>query len=85
MFLAVQAATACMLALGLNVHAQQSITATAAENSNLWFIELADKPLADGNSKQKLNAAKQAFRKAAAEAGVNYTERRSFDTLFNGF
>ena len=77
---------AAALALAAPVlQAQVSVEAAAAEGGRLWFVELAGKPVADGNSKSAVQAEKAAFRQAAAAAGVRYTERRAFDTLFNGF
>jgi subtilisin family serine protease len=66
--------------------AQESVSLSEAEFvGNLWFVELSGKPTADGNSLANVRAEKAAFKKAAASAGVSYTERRSFDTLFNGY
>jgi len=64
--------------------AQGSISASEAENTNLWFVELSGAPEADGNSKDAVKGEKDAFKKAAASAGVKFKERRSFDVLFNG-
>jgi minor extracellular serine protease Vpr len=50
-----------------------------------WFVELRGTPLADGGSPASLAAEKQAFRAAAAQAGVSFRERHSYDTLWNGF
>ena len=83
LFLAVQVASLTALAFGAN--AQQMVSSADAENSALWFVELAEKPVASGNTKQKINSAKDAFRKAAADAGIKFNEKRSFDTLFSGF
>lgn len=83
LFLAVQVASLATLAFGVN--AQQMLSKADAENSALWFVELAEKPVVSGNSKKNVNSAQQAFRKAAAEAGVTFNEKRSFDTLFSGF
>jgi minor extracellular serine protease Vpr len=62
----------------------QSVPVSSAEGSQLWFIELAGKPLADGASLAAVQAEQAAFRAAAAQAGVTLTERRSFNSLFNG-
>jgi len=62
-----------------------SVPASRAENSNLWFVELVGRPVADGNQLSAVQAEKSSFRAAALAARVTYTERRSFDTLFNGF
>ncbi|MEX2645919.1 MAG: S8 family serine peptidase [Gaiellaceae bacterium] len=55
-----------------------------AETFGSWFVELASPPAVKGTSSAKLNAEKQAFRKAAADAGVTYSERFAFNTLWNG-
>jgi minor extracellular serine protease Vpr len=81
----VLAALAAMLPLAAPPAMAQSVSAEAAENGRLWFVELSGAPTADGNSKAAVQAEKRAFRSAAAAAGVKFTERRSFDTLFNGF
>ena len=51
---------------------------------NAWFIELKGTPAADGGSLRSLSAEKSAFRSAAAKAGVQYSERYAFSTLWNG-
>lgn len=58
--------------------------ATAEPVADLWLVELASAPTADGSSLSTVRAEKQAFRKAAAAVGLKYTEQRSFDVLFNG-
>jgi subtilisin family serine protease len=63
--------------------AQESVSVSEAENGGLWFVELSGNPTADGNSLANVRAEKAAFKKAAA--GISYTERRSFDVLFNGY
>ncbi|MEX2210940.1 MAG: S8 family serine peptidase [Gaiellaceae bacterium] len=55
-----------------------------AETLDAWFVELKSPPAVKGTSEAKLNAEKQAFRKAAAEKGIAYTERFAFDKLWNG-
>ena len=67
------------------LYAQDSVEAAAAEGGRLWFVELSGAPTADGNTRHAVQAEKAAFRMAAAAAGVRFTERRSFDVLFNGF
>lgn len=49
-----------------------------------WFVELSSAPAAEGTSITTLRNEKNAFRKAARQAGVNFTERYAFDTLWNG-
>ena len=62
----------------------QSLPASSVEGSQLWFVELVGKPVADGASLAVVQAEQAAFRAAAAQAGVTLTERRSFNSLFNG-
>jgi minor extracellular serine protease Vpr len=54
------------------------------ESGDLWFVELSSPPTADGTSLATVRAEKAAFRRAAAAAGLRYTERFAFDTLWNG-
>ncbi|HSW04469.1 S8 family peptidase [Aquabacterium sp.] len=63
----------------------QSVPQSAAEGTRHWFVELAGPPVADGTSLATVMAEKAAFRREAAAAGVRFTERRQFNTLFNGF
>ena len=76
-----------MLSFGLApAGAQESASLSEAEFvGNLWFVELSGAPTADGNSLARVQAEKAAFKKAAAAAGISYTERQSFDVLFNGY
>ena len=54
------------------------------ETPNSWFVELSSKPASEGTSKRTLKNEKAAFRSAARKAGLQYSERFAFDTLFNG-
>lgn len=54
------------------------------ETPALWFVELSGKPTADGASLNTVKAEKAAFRAEAKKAGIVYTERYAFDTLWNG-
>jgi minor extracellular serine protease Vpr len=76
--LAVAALSTATLALA------QSVPASEAEGTRLWFVEFAGKPVADGATLASVQAEQAAFRAAAAKAGVAYSERRSYNTLFNG-
>ncbi len=53
------------LSLG-QAQATDSVSVTEAEGGNLWFVELNSQPVASGNSKKNVQAAKTAFRQAAA-------------------
>jgi subtilisin family serine protease len=54
------------------------------ETPQLWFVELASAPTADGGSASAAQKDKQNFRSAASKAGLKYTERMAFGTLWNG-
>lgn len=58
--------------------------ATDDESTQLWFVELANAPVADGGSIATTQADKKAFRAAARSAGIVLQERYAYDTLFNG-
>ena len=62
-----------------------SLPAADAENTpGAWFVQLQGAPATDKKGKQALAAQRAAFYKAAKDAGVTYTERFAFDTLWNG-
>ncbi|MGE0032104.1 MAG: S8 family serine peptidase [Steroidobacteraceae bacterium] len=78
--------SALVLSLGLaTASAQEAVSRSEAENSDLYFVELMGKPVADGNTLANVRAEKSRFMRAAALAGVRFTQRRSYDTLFNGY
>jgi len=78
-------AVATVLSVGLtSAHAAQSVPASAAENSNKYFVELTGLPTTDGGKLDATRAEKVALRKAIAKAGIKLKERRAFDVLFNG-
>jgi len=77
--------SALVLSLGFATANAQEVSVSTAEVSNLYFVELAGKPVADGNSLANVRAEKARFMEAAARAGVEFTQRRSYDTLFNGY
>jgi subtilisin family serine protease len=55
------------------------------EVENLWFVELSGPPAIEGTPRGNVRAEQNAFRNAAAAAGIRFREVRSFETLFNGF
>lgn len=55
------------------------------ETPRLWFVELAGLPTVEGASVDVVEAQHTAFRAQAEKAGLVYTERYAFSTLFNGF
>src|SRR3990172_738490 len=54
------------------------------ETPSRWFVELSSAPTADGTSLTTVKAEKAEFRANAKKAGLVYTERYAFDTLWNG-
>jgi minor extracellular serine protease Vpr len=79
-----KAASVALVTLSATAAMAQSVPLSQAEGQRLWFVELSGSPVADGNSQAAVRSEKQALRRAAAAAGISFTERRSFDTLFNG-
>lgn len=77
-------AVAAALLASMAFASAQSVSVSDSESSNLWFVELSGRPVADGATVSAVEAEQAAFRAAAAVAGVQYVERRSFNTLFNG-
>ena len=60
-------------------------TGGGIESPTAWFVELNSPPSVKGTSASTLKAEHDAFKANAAAAGVKYTERYSFSTLWNGF
>ncbi len=54
------------------------------ETPQLWFVEFNGSPTADGGRLTTIRAEKQNFRVNANRAGVEFTERYSFERLWNG-
>ena len=54
------------------------------ESPTMWFVELASAPAVDGTPPGLLKKEQDDFRKAAGKAGLKYSERFAFDTLWNG-
>jgi subtilisin family serine protease len=54
------------------------------ETPDTWFVQLASPPAADGTAPGLLKKEADGFRKAAAKAGLEFSERYAFDTLWNG-
>ncbi|HSF80327.1 MAG TPA: S8 family serine peptidase [Anaerolineales bacterium] len=54
------------------------------ETPSLWFVEFSSPPTADGGSLVFTQREKANFRAAASRAGLEFSERYAFDTLWNG-
>ena len=57
-------------------------TGGGIESPTAWFVELNSPPSVKGTSASTLKAEHDAFKVNAAAAGVKYTERYSFSTLW---
>src|SRR5690606_31356198 len=57
---------------------------TGDETPTLWFVQLASEPTSEGTAESRVRAEQAEFRRAAAQAGLEYTERFAFESLFNG-
>ena len=75
---------ATALALASAASLAQEVSVSSGESLGLWFVELTKAPVADGGSLSTVQAEQNAFRSAARAAGVVFSERRSFSSLFNG-
>lgn len=54
------------------------------ETPQLWFVEFNGSPTADGGRMTTVRSEKQTFRMQAQQAGLQFTERFSYDKLWNG-
>src|SRR5574341_1072707 len=54
------------------------------ETSLLWFVQFSGSPTAAGGDPASLQAERTAFRNEARAAGLQYTQRFDFTTLWNG-
>jgi subtilisin family serine protease len=61
-----------------------AVGGAANETSKNWFVELSSPPAVKGTSKATLNAEHDSFKTNAAAEGVKFTERYSYDSLWNG-
>ena len=55
------------------------------ETPNLWFVELSGAPTTEGRTRSAVDSEQRTFRANARKAGLGYTERYSYQSLFNGF
>ncbi len=88
----------CLLALTLGMQTGQEVAqleplapAPTAENGQMtdetpafWFVEMPGLPLTDGGTLSSVRQDKSAFRAQARAVKLQYKERYSFDTLWNG-
>ncbi|HET7788947.1 MAG TPA: S8 family serine peptidase [Myxococcales bacterium] len=62
----------------------QEVPISADESAHAWLVELSNAPTIEGTSLSTVRNEKNAFRAAARQAGIRFSERFAFDTLFNG-
>jgi len=80
------AVCAAILVASVIIHAQSSRAVPPADNESpqLWFVELASTPAVEGTATTALEREEADFHATAGGAGIRYTERRHFRTLWNG-
>lgn len=86
--LASRVATVLVVATTFGIASAQQVPDQVDQSQNelpdTWFVQLSSPPSADGTDAATLNNDLNAFRAAAAAAGIVYSERMSFQTLWNG-
>jgi hypothetical protein len=65
--------------------ASSDAAVTLDDGSQLWFVELSNPPTSEDGGIDAILAEQAAFRISAASARLQFTERRSYQSLFNGF
>jgi minor extracellular serine protease Vpr len=77
---------AAVFAATMISHAQspQAVPVSDNESSGLWFVELSSPPTSDGGTVAALDRDEADFHSAASGAGVRYTEKRHYRSLWNG-
>jgi len=72
-------------AFAATLRSSQSVSARGAEAvPNAWFVQLKSAPATTANQQKMLASERAAFRQEAKSAGIAFSERYSFDTLWNG-
>ena len=62
-----------------------AIPKDAAEGiPNLWFVQLGSAPAIDGTDRVVLQSERRSFRDRAAQKGIRYRERESYEAVWNG-
>ena len=64
--------------------APESVDGSAADNTGLWFVELASDPTVEGGRVSDVRRDKDLFRAAVRQRGLAVSERLAFDDLWNG-
>ena len=81
---ALAALMAGVVAIPTALGVTSSAVADQSSSNGLWFVELKGAAAANGGSVSANKAEKAAFKAEAEKAGVAFTQRRAFDTLWNG-
>jgi len=84
-FTSTRVAASLALALALGITTPLAAQEFTNETPRSWFVELASPPTADGGSAATIASEHANFRSQAARAGIAYTARYSYSSLFNGF
>ena len=54
------------------------------ESTRLWFVELKSAPTIEGTAAATIQLEQAQFRNAASQSGVRYSEKKAYQTLWNG-
>ncbi|TDM08071.1 MAG: peptidase S8 [Ideonella sp. MAG2] len=79
------AVSAAMALCATSAQATQAVPAKSAEMApNLWFIEFAGAPMADGRAASAVKADEAEFLREATSKQIKFKKRNTFTNLFNG-
>ncbi|MBQ0934562.1 S8 family serine peptidase [Ideonella paludis] len=83
--LVASAVSAALSLFAASAHANQAVAAKSAEAApNLWFVEFAGAPVADGRMASAVKADEAEFLREASSKNIKFKKRNTFSNLFNG-
>ena len=83
--LVASAVSAALSLLAASAYANQAVPAKSAEAApNLWFVEFAGAPVADGRLAAAVKADEAEFLREASSKQIKFKKRNTFTNLFNG-
>lgn len=83
--LVASAVSAALSLFAASAHANQAVAAKSAEAApNLWFVEFAGAPVADGRLANAVKADEAEFLREASSKHIKFKKRNTFTNLFNG-
>ena len=83
--LVASAVSAALSLFAASAQANQAVAAKSAEAApNLWFVEFAGAPVADGRMAAAVKADEAEFLREASSKQIKFKKRNTFTNLFNG-